>query len=98
MRVVIMPRAMAALRRMAQRWRATARIPEVFDEDIAVALQRIAAAPTSAPVARRTSRRTIYRVPARKTKLHFYFVVDDALGVVKVLDVWSQFRSRPPKL
>lgn len=40
----------------------------------------------------------MYRVAAKKTKLHLYFVVDDALGVVKVLDVWSQYRSRPPKL
>jgi hypothetical protein len=79
-------------------WRDTARVPEVFDQDITLALERIAAAPTSAPVARRTAHRTIYRVPARKTKLHLYYVVDDALGVVKVLDVWSQYRSSPPKL
>lgn len=98
MRVVLMPRAMAALRRMARRWRDTARIPAVFEEDLALALQRIAAAPTAAPVARRTARRTVYRVAAPKTKLHLYFVVDDVLGVVKVLDIWSQYRSRPPKL
>ncbi len=93
-----MPRAMAALRRMARRWRDTARIPEVFEEDILVALQRIATTPTSAPVARRTSRRTIYRVSASKTKLHLYFVVDEASGVAKVLDVWSHYRSGLPKL
>lgn len=91
-----MPRAMAALRRMARRWRDTARVPEVFDEDITLAMQRIAAAPISAPVARRTARRTLYRVAATKTKL--YFVVDEALDVVKVLEVWSQYRSRPPRL
>ena len=83
---------------MARRWRDTARIPEVFAEDIDDALKRIAMDPTSAAVARRTARRTIYRVPARKTKLHLYYVVDETLGVVKVVAVWSQYRSGPPKL
>jgi hypothetical protein len=95
---VIMPRAMAALRRMARRWRDTARIPEVFEQDIEDALKRIALEPTSAPVARRTARRTVYRVPARKTKLHLYYVVDDSLAVAKVVAVWSQYRSGPPRL
>jgi len=98
MRVLFMPRAMASLRRMARRWRDNARVPEVFEKDISAAVQRITLAPTAAPIARRTERRTIYRVPARKTKLHLYYVVDEGLGVVKVLDVWSQFRSRAPKL
>lgn len=48
-----MPRAIAALSRMARRWRDTARIPEVFDE---------------------------------------------ATSVVKVLQVWSQYRAGPPRL
>ena len=98
MRVVLMPRAMASLRRMARRWRDNARNPQVFEDDVAAALQRIADAPTAAPVARRTARRTVYRVPARKAKLHLYFVVDDSVSLAKVLDVWSQYRSGPPKL
>lgn len=98
MRVIVMPRAMASLRRIARRWRDTARVPEVLDDELTGVLQRIAEAPTSAPVARRSSRRTVYRVSARKTKLHLYYVVDDAQAVVKVIEVWSMHRAGPPRL
>lgn len=93
-----MPRAIAALSRMARRWRDTARIPEVFDEDLDDVVMRIAQAPTTGAVAQRTSRRTVYRMAAHKTKLHFYYVVDEATSVVKVLQVWSQYRAGPPRL
>jgi type II secretory pathway component GspD/PulD (secretin) len=98
MRVYFMPRAVTALSRMARRWRDTARIPEVFDQDIDDVVARIAQAPTTGAVAQRTSRRTVYRMAAHKTKLHLYYVVDEAKAVVKVLQVWSQFRAGPPKL
>jgi hypothetical protein len=35
-------------------------------------------------------------VPARKAKLHVYFVVDDASGVVRVVDISSQYRGGLP--
>jgi len=35
-------------------------------------------------------------VSTDKTKLHFYYRIDGA--TVVVLQVWSQYRSAPPKL
>lgn len=87
MQVSFTPRAQAALDRMAARWRAHARNPEVFLDEVRETTQR---------VARRTDRRTVYRMSAEKTKLHFYYRIDGAQVVV--LQVWSQFRQRPPKL
>ncbi|MER2561605.1 MAG: hypothetical protein ABTQ32_12840 [Myxococcaceae bacterium] len=98
MRVVLMPRAMAALRRMVRRWRDTARIPEVFEQDITLALQRIAAAQHQRLLlaAPRVARCT--ELPQRRRSSISILSSTTRWGVAKVLDVWSQYRSRPPKL
>lgn len=94
--VAFTPRAQAAINRMAARWKTKARHPEVFLQDVRATTARLATSPTIGVVAGRTERRTIYRVSTDKTKLHFYYRIDGA--TVVVLQVWSQYRSAPPKL
>lgn len=83
---------------MAARWREKAWVPETFDRDIEEALARLAASPETGHVSRRTSRRTVYRIAAQRTKLHLYYVIDTAKQMVIVLQVWSQLRHGPPRL
>jgi len=98
MHVFFTARARAALFRMAKRWKEKARVPETFANDIDAVTARLATAASAGVVARRTGRRTVYRVAAERTRLHLYYVIDDAKQVVTVLQVWSQWRSRPPRL
>lgn len=83
---------------MATRWREKAWVPETFDSDIDEALARLAASPQTGQISRRTTRRTVYRISAPRTKLHLYYVIDELKQVVIVLQVWSQLRQGPPRL
>lgn len=96
MNVAFTPRAQAALDRMAARWRTHARNPQVFLDEVTEIVQRLSSSAETGVVAQRTERRTIYRMGAERTKLHFYYRIDGAQVVV--LQVWSQFRQRPPRL
>lgn len=98
MRVFFTPRARAALERMARRWRATARVPEVLDEDIAMVVERLTTSPTSGVVARRSARRTVFRVSTERTRLFVFYVVDEAKKEVVILQLWSQLRGVQPRL
>ena len=98
MHVYFTARARAALFRMAHRWKEKARIPETFSNDVDAAVARLATAAGAGVIISRTARRTVYRVAAEKTRLHLYYVIDEAKQVVTVLQVWSQWRSRPPRL
>ena len=98
MHVYFTPRARAALFRIASRWKEKAYSPDVFNNDISAIVERLASSPTTGVIAKRTTKRIVYRMGTAKTMLHVYYVVDAAKSQVTVLQVWSQRRAGPPKL
>lgn len=94
--VAFTPRAQAAINRMAARWKAQARHPEVFLHEIRAVTERLRVSPTTGALTSHPGRRTIYRVSSERTKVHVYYRIDGT--TVVVLQVWSQYRKAPPQL
>jgi plasmid stabilization system protein ParE len=72
--------------------------PDLFWDELSVAIETIAAAPYGAPlyVARRSA--SVRRLLLRGSSCHVYFRVDRRRHWVMVLAVWGAQRARGPSL
>ena len=70
--------------------------PELFDEEIAAAIERIGAGPGLGAIYPSSFDRTVRRVLMPRTKNHVYYVVRES--EVVVLSVWGAPRAKGPKV
>jgi plasmid stabilization system protein ParE len=98
MRLRFTPRALREAKRLKSWWSANRLgAPDLFDEELDDALQRIIATP-SLGIAYATGRFgvQVLRFLLTKTENHVYYAVDD--DEIVVLSVWGAPRERGPKL
>ena len=72
--------------------------PDLFDDEMAAALRRLADAPKTAPRYRTVRGQLIRRALMPRTFCHLYFEVHEKQDLVRVLAVWHGARSRGPRL
>jgi plasmid stabilization system protein ParE len=70
--------------------------PDLFDDEMAAAIEQIGAAPTLGAIYPSSFGRTVRRVLMPKTQNHVYYLVREK--EVVVLSVWGAPRGRGPKL
>jgi hypothetical protein len=99
MRVIITPRAEAQLAARRAWWRENRRAtPDLFDAELAAAIDRIATVPWSLPVFSERAGHTIRRRLLPRTRCHLYFEIDEARGEVWVVAAAGGQRTRPPQI
>jgi plasmid stabilization system protein ParE len=97
MRVRLAPRALSEAARLRAWWRENrASSPSLFDEEVAAAIERIAASPGVGAIYPSSFGRTVRRLLMPKTQNHVYYVVRET--EVVVLSVWGAPRAKGPRL
>lgn len=98
MTIRLTPRALAEAKRMKAWWRRNRpAAPDLFEQEFAATLDRIAQLPGSGKLYEEGDLDVpVRRVLLPKTLNHVYYTVDDR-GVV-VLSVWGALHERGPKL
>lgn len=71
--------------------------PDLFDEEVAAALQTLGTAPMAGEFHKRSRGREVCRILLKKTRHHMYYWVDDS-GDVEVISIWGAQRLHGPKL
>jgi hypothetical protein len=97
-KIRIARRALREIERAARWWREhREHAPELFEEELRDALERIRRSPQSSKIARVSRGRATYRVLMRETKYHVYYRVEPP-DVVLIQSLWSAVRGAEPKL
>ncbi|MGA7119860.1 MAG: type II toxin-antitoxin system RelE/ParE family toxin [Polyangiaceae bacterium] len=97
MKVRLAPRALSEAERLKTWWLKNRPLaPELFDEEIAAAIERIGAAPGLGAIYPSGFGRTLRRVLMPRTQNHVYYVV--RADEVVVLSVGGAPRAKGPKL
>ena len=97
MKVRLSPRALSEAERLKTWWqknRPTA--PDLFDEEMAAAIEQIGAAPALGAIYPSSFGRTVRRRLMPRTHNHVYYLVRES--EVVVLSVWGAPRGKGPKL
>ena len=98
-RVIVAPRAVAQVETITAWWRANRPTsPDLFLEEFAAALTRLASAPTSGGVYRPGPRPDLRRLLLPRTRYHVYYVTAEDARRVSVLAVWHTARGGKPHL
>jgi plasmid stabilization system protein ParE len=97
--VVVAPTAQTHARQVSDWWSAERLgAPDLFDEELEAALERLATAPMSGAAYHESRGRVVRRLLMPRTSYHVYFEVDQNAFVVRVLAVWHTSRGRGPSL
>lgn len=97
MKVRLAPRALSEAERCKTWWQKNRpAAPDLFDEELAAAIEQIWAAPTIGAIFPSSFGRTVRKLLMPKTKNHVYYLVRE--NEVVVLSVWGAPRGRTPKL
>jgi len=97
MKIRLTPRALQEAKRIRAWWQKNRpSAPELFDEELTVAIDQIGRMPTSGVPYTASFGEAIRRVLLPKTENHLYYVVrsDDLV----ILSIWGAPRRRGPKL
>jgi hypothetical protein len=99
MKVRITPEGEAQLAIRRKWWRQNrSKAPDLFDEELAAAIGRIAQAPESFPTFAERKGRTIRRCLMKRTRCQLYIETDTSAGVVWLLAAGGGQRRRPPRI
>lgn len=71
--------------------------PDLFRDELAAALERLSVVPGAGAPYQRSSIAELRRVFLPRTRYHVYYVVDDAVAVVRVHAVWHSARGQRPE-
>ncbi|HEV3191102.1 MAG TPA: type II toxin-antitoxin system RelE/ParE family toxin [Polyangiaceae bacterium] len=97
MRVRFAPRALSEAERLKSWWQKNRpKAPDLFDEEMAIVIEQIGAAPALGAIYPSNFGRTVRRLVMPKTNNHVYYLVRDE--EVVVLSVWGAPRRKGPKL
>jgi len=96
-RVIVSPRARGQIEAIDRWWRENRlAAPALFRQELAAALDLVAAAPESGTRYRSSPVPRVRRALLRSTRYHVYYVVRP--GTIEVLAVWSAVRGTGPRL
>ncbi len=99
MRVHVTPEGETQLAARKRWWRENRpKAPDLFDEELAQAMDQVAQAPESFPIFAERRGHTIRRCLLQKTRCHLYFEIRAAAGDVWVLAAAGGQRRRPPRI
>lgn len=99
MRVRITPEGEAQLAFRKKWWRQhRTKAPDLFDRELADAIDRISQAPESFPVFTERRGHIVRRCLMPKTTCHLYLEIDVAAGEVWVLAAGGGQQRRPPRI
>ncbi len=91
------PRAESEAEREREWWRENRPdSPDLFDKEIADAIEKIRRRPTAGTVVPASFPEEVRKVRLRKTKNHVYFTVHE--GEIVILSVWGATKEHGPKL
>jgi plasmid stabilization system protein ParE len=97
--VVLAPAAQAQVRKVAAWWREhrpAAR--DLFDDEIAAVLDRLAEAPKTGLPYRTIRNRQIRRILMARTSYNVYFEIQEERALVRIVAVWHAARGHGPPL
>jgi plasmid stabilization system protein ParE len=99
MKIVVAPAAAVQIRARKVWWRKHRfKAPERFDQELADALQWIAARPESFPVHSESAGRLLRRCLLGKSSCHLYFEILASSGEVLIVAARGAVRRRGPRL
>ncbi|HEY7372539.1 MAG TPA: hypothetical protein VIF57_10305 [Polyangia bacterium] len=99
MKVIITPRAEAQLATRRAWWRKKRlAAPDLFDEELADAVNGIASAPWSLPVFSERAGHQIRRRLLPRTRCHLYFEIHESRREVWIVAAGGGQRRRPPPI
>ncbi len=99
MNVRFTPRALRRARIVTSWWRThRTKAPDLFERELALAIQRLAADQNVGLVYSTTEGRVVRRLLLSKSEQHVYYAVDEDTQTVIVLNVWGARRGRAPRL
>lgn len=97
--VVLAPAAQAQARKVAAWWRENRpKALDLFDEETAAVLDRLAEAPKTGLPYRTIRNRQIRRILMARTSYNVYFEVQEERALVRVVAVWHAARGHGPPL
>jgi len=97
MKVRFTPRALLEAEKMKTWWHENRPVaPDLFDDEMAIAVERMRTSPTVAPAYPSSFGRKVRRVLMPRTKNHIYYTVRK--DEIVVLSVWGAPRGKGPKL
>jgi|SRR5450755_4047577 len=97
--VILAPATQVQARRISDWWRENRpSAPDLFDDEMAAALGRLADAPKTAQQYLTVRGQLIRRALLPRTSCHIYFEVHDDRDLVRVVAVWHAARGRGPRL
>lgn len=97
--VVLAPAAQTQARKVAAWWRENRPAArDLFDDEMAAVLDRLAEAPKTAPPYRTIRNRQIRRILMARTSYNVYFEVQEERVLVRILAVWHAARGHGPAL
>jgi plasmid stabilization system protein ParE len=97
MKVLLAPRALSEAERLKTWWQKNRpNSPDLFDEEMAAAIEQIGAAPALGAIYPSSFGRTVRRLLLPKTQNHVYYLVRN--DEVVVLSVWGAPRAKGPEL
>ena len=97
MTVLLSKRAQQAIARIDDRWRRHAMHPDVFFDELQVAIERLGATrpPDPGTPCAMGARVHLRRYLLERSRYHVYFEIDEHAQIVRVLTVWSAQRPLP---
>jgi plasmid stabilization system protein ParE len=97
--VILAPATQLQARRISNWWRENRpSAPDLFDDEMAAALGRLADVPKTSPPYRTVRGRLIRRALMPRTFCHLYFEIHAERDLVHVVAVWHGARGRGPRL
>lgn len=97
--VVLAPAAQAQARKVAGWWRENRpKARDLFDDEMAAVLYRLAEAPKTGLPYRTIRNRQIRRILMARTSYNVYFEVEEERALVRVVAVWHSARGHGPPL
>lgn len=98
MKIRFTPEARARVAIVGTWWRRHAMVPELFERELADALEKLLVRPTLGIAYRAVRGRVIRRMLMSKTQQHLYYSVDENEDAIIVHVIWGARRGRGPKL
>ena len=97
--VVLAPAAQTQARKVAAWWRENRPAArDLFDDEMAAVLERLAEAPKTASPYRTIRNRQIRRILMARTSYNVYFEVQEERVLVRIVAVWHAARGHGPAL
>src|SRR5262249_51792186 len=97
--VVLAPAAQAQARKVAAWWQENRpKALDLFDEEIAALLDRLAEAPKTGLPYRTIRNRQIRRILMARTSYNVYFEIQEERALVRIVAVWHAARGHGPRL